>query len=251
MVIRRIRHHIEAHNWFAVSIDLAIVIVGVLIALALQQWADNRNLRETARATQLALRDELSVHYRNAVEYRVAYPCLQAQLDRLRERVMRSGSTIEPAPIHSDMTNNFVFRLPSKAFPTQIWQTAVADGVIRHLEPQLRSDLAVHYAQIAQIQEMTKANDDIEKSLVVLARPLPLDAAVRYSIIRDIEQLSGRLRYLDLLYGLAIDHVQKVGMVPSAGEARAMTERYGTYQYCKSQGLPMRSFERAMQAVPN
>jgi hypothetical protein len=30
-----------------------------------------------------------------------------------------------------------------------------------------------------------------------------------------------------------------------------VTERYGTYRFCKAQRLPMRSFKDAMQAVPN
>ena len=29
MVIRRIRDHVSAHNWFAVGIDVATVVVGV------------------------------------------------------------------------------------------------------------------------------------------------------------------------------------------------------------------------------
>ena len=32
MIVRRIREHVAHHNWFAVGIDLAIVIVGVFLA---------------------------------------------------------------------------------------------------------------------------------------------------------------------------------------------------------------------------
>ena len=31
MVVRRIRDHVATHNWFAVAIDLAIVVVGVFL----------------------------------------------------------------------------------------------------------------------------------------------------------------------------------------------------------------------------
>ena len=56
---------------------------------------------------------------------------------------------------------------------------------------------------------------------------------------------------MDLINGQVIDYVERLGMLPNSGEARAVTERYGTYRFCKAQRLPMRSFKDAMQAVPN
>lgn len=33
MVIARIREHVATHNWFAVAIDVAIVVVGVFLGM--------------------------------------------------------------------------------------------------------------------------------------------------------------------------------------------------------------------------
>lgn len=71
------------HGWNAVAWELAIVTLGVLIALATQQWADDRAKRIKVEETKTALRYELAEHYGYAVEFRTVYPCLQAQLDRL------------------------------------------------------------------------------------------------------------------------------------------------------------------------
>ena len=38
MVIRRIREHVATHNWFAVGIDLAIVVVGVFLGIQASNW---------------------------------------------------------------------------------------------------------------------------------------------------------------------------------------------------------------------
>ena len=38
MVIRRIREHVATHNWFAVAVDLAIVIIGVFIGIQVSNW---------------------------------------------------------------------------------------------------------------------------------------------------------------------------------------------------------------------
>ena len=98
---------------------------------------------------------------------------------------------------------------------------------------------------------MNSANTQGEQALMAVAHPMPLDASVRFSIIGQIEQLSGRLQYLDMMNGQIIDYLGQMKMVPPAEEARAVTQRYGTYRFCKAHGLPMRSFKDAMQAVPN
>lgn len=42
MVIRRIREHVAAHNWFAVSVDVAIVVVGVFLGTQANNWNQDR-----------------------------------------------------------------------------------------------------------------------------------------------------------------------------------------------------------------
>ena len=239
------------HGWNAVAWELAIVTLGVLIALATQQWADERTWRGKVETSKAALRDELSEHYSYAVEFRTVYPCMQAQLAQLGDRVLASGAVMDPAPVYEEPGADFVLRIPSKEYPTEAWQAAVNDGTIHRFEPVIRRQLAGHYTMLALIRNMSWANDQSETGLAALTHPLPLDPTVRYSIITEIEQLTGRLEHLDLLNGQMIDYLEKASMVPPGDEARSVTERYGTYRFCKARALPMRSFEEAMEAVPS
>ena len=52
MVIRRIREHVTTHNWFAVAIDLAIVVAGVFLGTQVSNWNESR--LETARPNPIA-----------------------------------------------------------------------------------------------------------------------------------------------------------------------------------------------------
>ena len=240
------------HGWIAVAWELAIVTLGVLLALAAQQWVENRTLEGKVEASKAALRDELSEHYAYAVEFRTVYPCVKTQLRRLLDRVVSSGAVIDPVPIYKEQTFRYVLRFPSKSYPTDTWEAAVSDGLIQRFEPSLRRQLAGHYTQMTTIvRNLISANNDAEQGLLALTHRLPIESAVRYSIVREMEQLGARLDYLDLIHGQVIDYIQNAGMLPPADEARALTERYGTYQFCKAQGLRMRSFKEAMQAVPN
>lgn len=239
------------HGWNAVGWELGIVTLGVLIALGAQQWADDRSRRNETDISMSALRDELGTHYTYAVEYRVVYPCLQAQLDGLRSRVLASGAMLDPAPLYHEENFRYVLRQPDKVYSSDAWQAAVNDGTTLRLEPSVRRVLASHYGQLPEIWEMNKANDTAWEGLVALTHPLPLDPVVRYSIIKEIEQMRGRFEFLDLDAGQVINYVQKVRMLPPPNEAQALTQRFGTYKFCQAHGLPMRSFKDAMVAVPN
>jgi hypothetical protein len=239
------------HGWNAVAWELGIVTLGVIVALAAQQWAEERSWQDKVKASKAALRDELAEHYGYAVEYRTVYPCLEAQVERLRERVLSSGTTLQPATVYREPGDEYVLRMPTKYYPTDAWEEALNEGAVERLDPAIRRQFAGHYASLVNVARLGAANSEAEGTLMALAQPLPLDASVRYAIIKDMEGLRGRLRFLDILNGQVIDYIQHIGMVPPAGQAITVTQRYGTYKFCKAHGLPMRSFKDAMVAVPN
>ncbi len=72
MVIRRIREHVAAQNWFAVGIDLAIVVLGVLIATQVNVWNEQRIEAEQSRSYRARLIGELDFNarqYRQQISY--------------------------------------------------------------------------------------------------------------------------------------------------------------------------------------
>ncbi len=42
MVVRRIREHVADHNWFAVAVDVGIVVLGVFLGTQVSNWNDER-----------------------------------------------------------------------------------------------------------------------------------------------------------------------------------------------------------------
>ena len=78
MVIRRIREHVAAQNWFAVGIDLAIVVVGVLIATQANNWNEARLERDRAEAYRAQLVEDLRANERMMQDKQAYY---QAVLD--------------------------------------------------------------------------------------------------------------------------------------------------------------------------
>jgi len=163
MIFKRAVAKLRAQDWVAISIELVIVTVGVIIALAAQQWAEERSLQSELEASMTALRAELGEHYGYAVEFRAVYPCLQTQLNQLRDRVAKSGAALIPAPMYEDENFHYVLRLPSKVYPTDAWQSMVSDGTVQRLDPPLRRQLAGHYGQLPEIWELNSANNTAEQ----------------------------------------------------------------------------------------
>lgn len=79
MVIRRIREHVSTHNWFAVAVDVGIVVLGVFLGAQVTNW--NQDRLDSARAVEYRTRlaSELSfderqyglqaAYYRQAKDY--------------------------------------------------------------------------------------------------------------------------------------------------------------------------------------
>ena len=239
-------------SWNAVAWELGIVTLGVLIALAAQQWADQRGAEARTRLALVGIRDELANHYRSSIEWRVVEPCIIAQIDQLTARVLKSGATLDPAPIEREGDNfHFVLRTPSKEYPRSSWDAATNEGLVARLDPTLRNELNALYAQIDELNAMGRNSQSDTLGLNELGQPLPLDPATRYAMIRQLQDIRGRAEYRDTISGQLISHMQSVHMLPPIEQARALTERFGTFKYCKVHGLPLRSFAAAMKAIPN
>ena len=79
MVIRRIREHVAAHNWFAVAVDIGIVVLGVFLGTQVSNWNEARIEAQQGRDYRARLIGELdfdarqyalqSAYYRQAKEY--------------------------------------------------------------------------------------------------------------------------------------------------------------------------------------
>jgi hypothetical protein len=239
------------NGWGAVIWELAIVTAGVLIALAAQQWAEERNWDAKVRASRGALRQELSHHYAWAVEWRIVQPCLLAQVAGLTERVLSSGAKLEPAPLLTEDNRTFVMRLPSKDYNRGAYDSAIADGVASRFDLAFRSRMTEHYGIAATMVELTQKVDEAGQEQLALAAALPLDPSVRFQLVEKLYRLQGRIAFMDLLAGQMLDHIAAVGMIPEAAQAQREATRWGTYRFCHAQRLPLRSFADASRPVPN
>jgi hypothetical protein len=81
------------HGWNAVAWELAIVTIGVLIALGAQQAAENVNERREAAETRTAVTKEIRETLAILELRRLAQPCIDRRLKEVRTLVDQWGRT--------------------------------------------------------------------------------------------------------------------------------------------------------------
>lgn len=72
MVVRRFRDHVAKHNWFAVAIDVAVVVLGVFLGMQANSWNEKRVDRSRAEQYRQRLIDDLAANeedFRSRIAY--------------------------------------------------------------------------------------------------------------------------------------------------------------------------------------
>lgn len=96
MVIRRIRQHVTEHNWFAVAIDLAIVVAGVFLGIQVNNWNEVRIQSAQAREYRDRLISEIDFNRLQYVQQLAYYQQVQAHGLSLLDRLRGPGSALGP-----------------------------------------------------------------------------------------------------------------------------------------------------------
>jgi len=84
MIPRRLYEHVKTHNWFAVVIDLVIVVVGVFIGIQVSNWNADRLERNAAKTYIARIREDLAAGVQSLQQEQRYYRAVKAHaLDAL------------------------------------------------------------------------------------------------------------------------------------------------------------------------
>lgn len=238
------------NGWGAVAWELAIVTLGVLIALGAQQWAEDRSWRQKARDARLALREELRATHLRAVEWRIVEPCIQAQLSRFEARVLAKGNRLDAAPMYRDRWGPFNLRAPGRNYINSVWASVIDEGVSSHLGSDERQILAAQYYESDYMGELGRQMRPKVSSLMTLSKPLELDPAIKLSLLQTIDQARGNAADMAIIAGNLVKRSQRLNMAPDARGIRQFVEESGTVKFCRQQDLPMLPLAEATRSAP-
>ena len=217
MVVRRIREHVSTHNWFAVAVDVVIVVVGVFLGQQVSNWNDERLEAKKAEDYRARLVDELdfnarqyelqAVYYQDAKDYGLKVLADLAGSKPLSDRdfviaayqLTQTDTTQAKTGVFGEMASNgLTDRLgdtETQERASDFYLTAeVTQRVIESILPyrSLLREVMPYDIQIAIRRECGDRNVFYEKRLVgiqlVVPCPLSLDPGQASAAARRIRQ---------------------------------------------------------------
>lgn len=252
----RWRRFSPSMGWKAFWSEILIVVLGVAIALAASEAVEDWSWKAKVRDGEARLRGDTERAFLWNAENYAAQPCFEAQLDRLAQRVMQSGTTLMPAPVYSDSTApipaqpRFVLRMATRPWRFPVWEALVANGTATRFSRQRQDVYSSLSHGIAAARGYREESNRLYGRLMALSYPAELDAGARRDYLVDIETLR-RLNFSSLITGQQqLSLMLREGIAPTPESVDAFLKDSGTVKFCKERGLPLADWRQVKPAPP-
>jgi len=194
MLLRRITQHVKTQNWFAVTLDFIIVVIGVAVAMMGQEWLNERDQRQNTIQAEKVLQDDLRSNYFNAKERVAVSQCRIEAYQAISQKLLEPGEEWVGMPKTSKGADIVSFntalpnllRSPSRGWGSNNWQAELARGTFNSMEVDRRNRIDGLFRQADHVQKLQREIYTLQGRMKTLA------------FSTRIEQ-SDRLRYLDTL----------------------------------------------------
>jgi hypothetical protein len=176
MVIRRIREHVATHNWFAVTVDLVIVVAGVFLGTQANNWNEARLERAAGAESRREIIDDLRNNEVDIASRKAYYGAVRAHsLNALHvmESVKRTSG--EPFLIDAYQASQVWARPLVRAGYDEMTNAGLSRSVG---DRETRSRLTTYYAQIRQF-DVTALNSTAYRERLRQAMPYAVQSAIR------------------------------------------------------------------------
>ncbi|MES2905344.1 MAG: hypothetical protein V4696_14265 [Pseudomonadota bacterium] len=176
MVVRRIREHVTTQNWFAVGIDLVIVVVGVFLGTQVNNWNEERLNRDRAADYRSRLVEELDFNARQYALQHAYYR--QAKAYGLQALDDLAGRT----PLED---NDFLIaayqltQMDTTRAKTGVYDEMKGSGLVDRLgDPETQAVASDFYLTVEVAQRSVEATFPY-RTLLREAMPYPVQSRIR------------------------------------------------------------------------
>ena len=165
-MFRLMRLH-PPNGWNAVGWELAIVVLGVVIALGAQQAVDTMRGKEELRRTEDALTIEIADSIVHASERQMIRRCLSDRLDHLITKVSTNTGpwTADRMPMRLTATTvrsaPAAYRTPNRKWNDDVWVATQNGDALGHMA----RDRVAAFSRLYAIMEGLRKDNEIEHQI--------------------------------------------------------------------------------------
>lgn len=174
-------------------VEFAVVVLGVLVALGLENLIQEARFRADARDLERAFVSDVSSAVFFSLERQVITPCLTQRLRGLSARVEAATGDLEPVEPSTSGFNYAtpqVYRSPSRVWVTASFDRALGSEAFKRIPAERIDQYAGLFAQIRKQQELNDAEFLAAMGLAPLAYSQPeMGSEVRADALQQISNL--------------------------------------------------------------
>lgn len=202
--------------------EIGVIVVGVLIALGLEQSIESLHWRHRVEQTELLLRLEARENASQGRQYQALKPCADAYLERLQSDLLKHDST--------DIARLYEFGTPFLSVPWKVsaWESAVASQISDHMP----SERFLAYGNVFRAANLLRdiqlqLRDDYAVAMTG-RHPLPPDTKTLADELTAMERLRTNIIVGRRVSGDLIETADRLGVVPDPdllAESKRMAEK--------------------------
>jgi hypothetical protein len=220
------------NGWNAVAWELAIVVVGVLIALGAQQLVEGLRWRDEVRLTEDALTLEIADSVLHASERHMVNRCLSERLTHLIGKISSNEGPWRGDPLPLPRTATGVktttpaaYRTPNRPWSEDVWVATQNGGVFSHMPRERVAAFAKVYARMDGLRKVNEFEHQVFPELLYLSFDTRLDASARQRALAALGKLDWWNGTILLDSKRLLDEVKAVRLdFARTGLAREMAE---------------------------
>ena len=192
----RIKLPAPRNGWRVFAGEVGVIVLGVVIALAAQQYVETLQWREEVRRTEEALTIEIADSVLHASERQMVNPCLS---DRLRNLIRKVSSTEgpwsgDPMPLNQSAlavttVSAAPYRTPNRPWSGNVWEAAQNAGVFNHMRRERVAAFSKVYARMEGLRKVNEVEHQVFPQLLYLSFDTRLDAATRQEALAGLGKL--------------------------------------------------------------
>lgn len=149
------------HGWREFAGEVGIIVLGVLIALALDQLVDDMRWRKKLDQSEGYMRVEMARDRSSAAQYSILAPCADAYMDRMRGDLIHRNS--------ADLNRLYANGAPfvREAWTATAWDAAVSSQIGDHMDARRFLDYAEAFRRANLLRDwQLRLRDDYVTAMV-------------------------------------------------------------------------------------
>lgn len=213
--------------------EIAVIVLGVLIALSAEQWLSGVNDRAAAAEARTNIRGELAENLGRMAQRDATRACIDRRIEEIAALLDGIDGGSRPAPL------SWIGRPQIWPMETSRWNAAASAGRASLLEPREQAEFGALYANVLDFQQ----NQSVEQLAWAQLRGLAGRASLSPPVAARMREALQTARYTAWLIKInsaqARADAARLGIVPH-------TEWRGTRSICIASDTPV---ERARAAA--